>query len=293
MVSDIRARLGSRGNLHVRAGGQFLAVAATLCACASLRTFVGSFSSGASFVSPRSSAAIVARLPPGAGRTALRAEAGDADEVAKGTASVSVFDAPQWQQETFKKKYDGQVYTVNKKDWTFVVEKTGYRGAWARAWSMPEMEFKKNEKRLRQQWRAKKRQLRRKHGNMRYPDGKFIFLAKLQGNPFTREKYGEKYIGRPEFKHPNDLKGREQQKRAMELKRKLEQQAEEVRVARMKELNVWLGDIAWRRPWQAKADYIEKDIKTASKEQRVRGMTQAEADVLASRMASEVKSNQQ
>merc|ERR1711920_802974 len=110
----------------------------------------------------------------------------------------------------------------------------------------------RREKDLKQKWRAKKRKLRMKHGNgQKWPNGKYIFLAKLQGSPFTREKYGEKYVGRAAWHFsPNEIKGRERQLRAMELKRRLETEAEEKRLNRLKELNIWPGDPKWRKPWQ-------------------------------------------
>merc|ERR1711972_749304 len=80
-------------------------------------------------------------------------------------------------------------------------------------------------------WRAKKRKLRIKHGmGQKWPNGKYIFLSKLQGSIFTRQKYGDKYVGRAEWHFsPNEIEARERQLRALQLKRRLEQEAEEKR----------------------------------------------------------------
>merc|ERR1719284_1155771 len=94
----------------------------------------------------------------------------------------------------------------------------------------------------------------------RHPNGRLIYLTKMGDHPFTIEKYGDKYSKPAEWHFsPNEIKRKERQMRANELKRQLEQKAEEVRVARMKELNVWLGDMNWRRPWQAKVEYFPAD----------------------------------
>merc|ERR1740121_1732529 len=89
----------------------------------------------------------------------------------------------------------------------------------------------------------------------RWPNGKYIFLTKLQGSPFTRERFGEKYVGRaPWHFHPSEVKFREQQIRAHELKRRLELEAAETRFARLKELGVWPGEPSWRKPWEPQVD---------------------------------------
>jgi len=226
------------------------------------------------------SAFVVGPAPRGiparrAGHVALRAEAGgqvvDA-ELADGgedaaEAPESVFDGPV--QTHFKQKYKGNWYEVDKRDWTYKLEKEGgdvEEGKWARAWNMPEQAFKREEKRLKRAWRAKKRKLRIKHGmGQKWPNGKYIFLAKLQGSPFTREQYGEKYVGRAEWHFsPNEIPARERQMRAHALKRRLEQGAEEKRVERLRELGVWPGEQSWRRPWRPKVDLTPSGPKGRS-----------------------------
>jgi len=212
---------------------------------------VGSLSTGAAFVGAR--APLIAA--PGAlssrgQRSALYAEPEE--------EMTSVFDAPT--REFFRQKFDHKFYRVYSGNWTWSYknEKTGEvsTGNWERAWNMPEDEFKKREKSLRQRWRAKKRKLRLKHGKgQRWPNRKLIHLAKLQGSPFTRERYGDKYVGKAAWHfHPNEIPFREQQIRAHELKRRLELEAAETRFARLKELGVWPGEPSWRKPWEPQVD---------------------------------------
>jgi len=207
---------------------------------------------------------------------ALRAEPEEADaeeveaEVVEPRAPVgtyeSVIDGPV--SETFNTYYKGEEYEVSRKDWTFKkLEGDLATGDWNKAFTMPEAAFKKNEKSLRQRWRSKKRKLRIYHGmGQKWPNGKYIFLTKLQGSIFTRQQYGENYVGHAQWHYsPNEMARRERQTRAAALKRELEQQAEETRVARMKELNVGLGKESWRRPWQAKVDYFPPDRTSRKK----------------------------
>lgn len=207
-----------------------------------------------------------------ASRVALRAEVVDAevtseepepedDEMGEELEPArSIFDGPQ--SDMFKRKYDGHWYEVFRSNWTYRrANNHSKTGSWERGFNMPAGAFARERPRLLQKWRHKKRRLRLKHGmGQRYPNGKLIFLTKLQGHPFTREFYGEKYAGQAEWHYsPKEIEGRERQLRAHALKRRLEQEAEETRVARMRELNVWLGEEGWRRPWQAKAEYRPVD----------------------------------
>lgn len=176
----------------------------------------------------------------------------------------SVFDGPT--SSTFRQKFAGKWFEVDKADWTYILKDkdTGEvirTGAWARAWNMPEKDFDQRQKGLKQQWRAKKRKLRIKHGmGEKWPNGKYIFLAKLQGSPFTREQYGEKYVGRAAWHFsPKEVENRERTLRALELKRRLEQEAEQKRVSRLAELGVWPGNKNWRRPWQPKVASLGRD----------------------------------
>merc|ERR1719414_2875836 len=120
---------------------------------------------------------------------------------------------------------------------------------------MPQFLYKIREPDLRREWRRRKRKLRKLHGGgQRRPNGKLIFLEKMEDSPFTREI--PKYAKKAEWVFgPKEVELRERMKRAMALKRRLEQEAEEARVARLKELGVWPGEQAWRRPWQPKVEY--------------------------------------
>lgn len=215
-------------------------------------------------------------------RVALRAEAEDAAEMVEPEVMQSVFDGPV--RDTFKKKFDGTWYRVTMSNWTWTT-RFGKSGDWARAWSMPVEEFAKRKKELKQRWRKQKRKLRLKHGKgQRYPNGKLIFLCKLQGNPFTREQFGEKYIGRAAWHYsPNEILARERQMRALELKSILEQKAEEVRVKRMQELNVGLGDPIWRRRWRAKVEYVKEDRSQSYRKAVDRSMSAEDAEAATKR----------
>lgn len=204
------------------------------------------------------------------GHVALRAEevdaevAGGADEEEKKVTSV--FDGPV--TGTFKSRFNHVNYIVDRSTWKYTVENEdmteGEKGDWAREWNMPQKEFKKRERSLKQKWRAKKRKLRIRHGEgQRWPNGRLIFLSKLNGSPFTRERHGEKYTKKaPWLYSPNEVPARERQMRALALKRRLEQEAEETRVKRLQELGVWPGRQAWRRPWQPKVDLTPNTLRS-------------------------------
>merc|ERR1712050_405078 len=145
----------------------------------------------------------------------------------------------------------------------------GERGAWARAWNMPEKDFKIREKSLKQKWRAKKRKLRIKHGmGQKWPNGKYIFLAKLQGSPFTRQQYGEKYVGWKAWSKKSVERG-QQRKRANKLKTRLMIEAEETRLERLAQLQVWPGEREWKKPFDPVKQYSAewKDYQTYLDEQ--------------------------
>lgn len=193
-----------------------------------------------------------------AARVTMRAEVVDA-EMAGEAEPKSVFDGQQ--KKWFRAKFDDKVYRVYRDTWTYEEKQPDgsfKTGKWARGFNMPEAEFEKRRPKLMQKYRAKKRKLRIKHGmGQKYPNGQYIFLTKLSGSPFTRELYGEKYAGRKEWLlHPNEVPAREQHMRAMELKRKMMQEGEEKRLNRLKDLGVWPGEQAWRKPWEPKPDRI-------------------------------------
>lgn len=115
-------------------------------------------------------------------------------------------------------KFRGTYYMVNPVDWTYEQLPKDYRedakgdggpmtGKWNRAFRQPEWRFKKSEKDYRKSWWAKRRTLRQKYGRgQRWNNGKLIHLAKLQGSPFTRERFGDKYFGKaPWTNHPNEI----------------------------------------------------------------------------------------
>jgi len=157
----------------------------------------------------------------------------------------SVFDGPT--QEYFRQRYQGNYYKVYRSDWTYV-RNDGKRGKWNRGWTMPEEAFQRNKDRLMNQYNKKERKLRRVCGKgQRYPNGKLVHLQKLQGSPFTRELYGEKYIGRAEWIYsPDEVKRRQKYRRAQELRRRMALENEERRLNRLKELGVWTGKPEWR-----------------------------------------------
>merc|ERR550517_2368155 len=103
---------------------------------------------------------------------------------------------------------------------------------------MPQWIYKRREPDLRREWRRRKRKLRKKHGGgERRPNGKLIFLEKMEDSPFTREI--PKYAKKAEWTFgPKEVELRERKKRAVELKRRLEQEAEQKRIDRLKELGV-------------------------------------------------------
>mmetsp|Transcript_22087 Transcript_22087/g.56346 ORF Transcript_22087/g.56346 Transcript_22087/m.56346 type:complete len:266 (-) Transcript_22087:230-1027(-) len=185
------------------------------------------------------------------------AEVVDVEEA--GEEVTSVFDGQK--KAFFRAKFNGEVYRVYRGNWIWEQRKedgTIVSGKWARGFNMPEEEFEKRRPQLLQKYRAKKRKLRIKHGKgQKYPNGQYIFLTKLSGSPFTRELYGEKYAGRKEWLlHPNEVPSRERHMRALELKRKMMQEAEEKRLDRLKDLGVWPGEEAWRKPWEAKPERV-------------------------------------
>jgi len=161
---------------------------------------------------------------------------------------VSVFDGQESQYVTMK--FENKAYTVNKKDWQYSTKlRNGstVTGEWNQDWGMPQWLYKKREPDLRREWRKRKRKLRRLHGGgQRRPNGKLIFLEKMEDSPFTREI--PKYAKKAEWVFgPKEVELRERKKRAMELKRRLEQEAEEKRIAdRSQYGGHWLGrDAFW------------------------------------------------
>ncbi|CAE8701900.1 unnamed protein product [Polarella glacialis] len=158
----------------------------------------------------------------------------------------SVFDSQK--RAWFKQKFDGMYHKVFRANWTYIITDTGETGEWNRAWTMPQKTFEKRRKTLLKRFRKIKRKLRIKHGmGQRYPNGKYIFLTKLQGSPFTRELYGEKYIGKAEWTyHPNEVKAKEKVQRARELKRTMAIETEERRIEHLRQLGVWPGESHWR-----------------------------------------------
>jgi len=177
------------------------------------------------------------------GRVSLRAEPED------GETSTSVFDGPP-KQPYFNRQFGGVQYKVFRSNYSYITE-SGETGQWEKMWSMPAQVFKAREKSYLRAWRAKKRKLRIKHGmGQKYPNGRYIFLTKLMKSPFTVKYHGEKYAGpAPWHFSPNEIPAREKQMRALELKRRLEMEAEERKVRRLRALNVWPGKEEWRRPW--------------------------------------------
>eukprot|EP00442_Polarella_glacialis_P012486 CAMPEP_0115075702 /NCGR_PEP_ID=MMETSP0227-20121206/16016_1 /TAXON_ID=89957 /ORGANISM="Polarella glacialis, Strain CCMP 1383" /LENGTH=275 /DNA_ID=CAMNT_0002462757 /DNA_START=1 /DNA_END=828 /DNA_ORIENTATION=+ len=148
----------------------------------------------------------------------------------------------------FKQKFDGMYHKVFRANWTYIITDTGETGEWNRASTARSTEVSQRQVHLPHQAPGLPVHSRIKHGmGQRYPNGKYIFLTKLQGSPFTRELYGEKYIGKAEWTyHPNEVKAKEKVQRARELKRTMAIETEERRVAHLRQLGVWPGESHWR-----------------------------------------------
>lgn len=230
----------------------------------------GQASASAAFIGARAPRAAVWTAPslaPRGQQVALAAEPEIVDAEMEPAAEAepkketSVFDGKR--SDIIKRKYDGKYYRVSRSTWTYTMKnrqtKQEETGKWNPAWSMPEEEFVRREPELRKQYLRKKRKLRIKHGRgQRWPNGKLIHLTKLQGSPFTRQMFGEKYVGRaPWHFSPKEVEHRAQQMRAQELKRRLEFEASATRYARLRELGVWSGDLSWRKPWQPQVDLAD------------------------------------
>lgn len=203
------------------------------------------------------------RLRERGARVVMNAEVVDVETIDssnKAPGVKSVFDGTQ-RSGIFTRNYNGTKYLIIKSNWTYQVrdpetKATLETGEWLPEWNMPKASFDKRRKTFLRRWRAKKRKLRIKHGmGQRWPNGKLIYLTKLQCSPFTKEFYGQKYVGKaPWLFSANEVPARERQMRALTLKRQMEQAAEEKRIARLRELGVWPGEQSWRRPWQPQVD---------------------------------------
>jgi len=155
---------------------------------------------------------------------------------------------PEKQSQVMQKMFQGKSYTI--KDGTYTVERgdgSTEEGKWNVDWEMPQSVFERREPALRRAWKARARRLRIKHGKgQKRPNGRAIYLEKMLDSPFTREIPG--YEKAPEWRNSEvEVERRAQQKRAHELKKILEQKAEEVRIARLRELGVSTGEPGWRQ----------------------------------------------
>eukprot|EP00929_Paragymnodinium_shiwhaense_P104041 TRINITY_DN67_c0_g1_i1.p1 TRINITY_DN67_c0_g1~~TRINITY_DN67_c0_g1_i1.p1 ORF type:complete len:270 (-),score=55.17 TRINITY_DN67_c0_g1_i1:153-962(-) len=262
-----RGDVTSRGRKPLLAGLMCAGAAFFFTATSGKLSFVASPSLGLAPVSPASHVALRAAEVVDAEMAEEPAATAEAE-----TAVQSVFDGPKNPSRTVR--YRGWRYKVFQDGtykhlaWATRVAKGAARnesatGQWNALLDMPEVEFQRRKPRMIRQYNALKRKMRIKHGmGQKYPNGREIYMVRLKDNPMTTYLHGDKYSKPAEWHFsPKEIESRERQLRAQALKRRLEQEAEETRIARMKELNVWLGDEGWRRPWQAKAPYQNKDAR--------------------------------
>lgn len=154
---------------------------------------------------------------------------------------TSVFDGPE--RGFAIKELEGEVYRVfySNMSWTL---KSGAGGPWNYPFDMPQFMYERDYKKLRAEWRRRKRLLRKKHGGYRFPNGRYVHLSKMMDSPFTRalRGYEEKM---PWMNSPKEVETNDRRNRALKLVRRLEFEAEERRIARLQELGVQVGDDTW------------------------------------------------
>jgi len=187
----------------------------------------------------------------------------------------SVFDGNQ-DKRTITDKYWGKKFVIRTDTWEYELyvdgdpdledqEEWPRTGLWSKDFRMPmngPHGFAARERKLRQEYNGMVKKLRKKHSHgQAYPNGKNIYLTKVQHIPFTREIYGEKYAGKaPWLLRPTEVALRKRQLEANRLKRRLEQEAEVMRIKRLRNLGIFPGEQEWRRPWQPKVDVMSGDL---------------------------------
>lgn len=179
-----------------------------------------------------------------------KAEEGDAGEKVK-----SVFDGKKQKNKTAMyviKRYN-ITYYVNRTTWTFTATSpkgNPLKGKWLKEWNMPSKVFYHIRPMLLRRWRKAKRYWRRheKMFNQRARDGRLLYLIKTRNSPFTQKK-GGKYASTKRIYTKKEQIRFERLKRAHELRRRLEVEAHETRMLRMKELGIDVGEPEWRKPY--------------------------------------------
>eukprot|EP00933_Yihiella_yeosuensis_P072903 TRINITY_DN81453_c0_g1_i1.p1 TRINITY_DN81453_c0_g1~~TRINITY_DN81453_c0_g1_i1.p1 ORF type:complete len:325 (-),score=42.23 TRINITY_DN81453_c0_g1_i1:144-1118(-) len=166
-----------------------------------------------------------------------------------GGEAKSVFDGDVSAANSFRSKFRGKYYKVNRDDWTYETiiknedgTETKETGAWSRAWTMPEEAFQSKRGHYWKRFNKLCRKKRRKHNGHKHPNGKYVHLVKMQGSPFCAERYGPQYAERIPFFGKAKTDDRYQQRaRAKELHLMYETAAEEKRLSRLKALGIWPG----------------------------------------------------
>lgn len=183
----------------------------------------------------------------------------------------SVFDGNK-EKRTIIDKYWGKKFVIQTDNWEYELydveddeEEWPRTGLWSKDFRMPmngPHGFTAREPELRREYNGMVKKLRKKHSHgHRYPNGKAVYLTKVQHIPFTREIYGEKYAGKaPWLLKPSEVALRKRQLEAQRLKRRLEQEAEVMRINRLRNLGIFAGEQEWRRPWQPKVDVLTGEL---------------------------------
>ncbi|CAK0892916.1 unnamed protein product [Prorocentrum cordatum] len=122
--------------------------------------------------------------------------------------------------------------------------------------------FTAREQELLGEYKGMVKKLYKKHSHgYKYPNGKAVYLTKIQHIPFTTAIYGETYAGKaPWLLKPTEVTLRKRQLEANRLKRRLEQEAEILRVKRLRDLGIYAGEQEWRRPWQPQVDLLSGEL---------------------------------
>jgi len=182
----------------------------------------------------------------------------------------SMFDGNQ-EKKTIIERYWGKKFVVRTDTWEYELYKDDWEkgwpttGLWSKDFRMPingKHGFIKRERELRGEYAGMVKKLFKRHSRgWKYPNGKAVHLTKLQHIPFTREIYGEKYAGKaPWLLDPREVPLRKRQLEANRLKRRLEQEAELLRVKRLRDLGIYAGEQEWRRPWQPQVDLLTGEL---------------------------------
>lgn len=201
-----------------------------------------------------------------------RDDADDESDEAEATEEPvdSVFDGPQ-KRDMYKIRFRGKLYTIFKTrgrlgNFDTFIRRDKYkgevveRGLWNQHWSQPMKDFNENKKEYWRRYWKWGRKLKRIHGGgEKWPNGRPIYIDKMRRHQFTKIAFPQ--FAKPcEWKFsPKEVERRAQRRRALELQRRLAQEAELRRLARLRELGVWPGEEQWRRPWRP--DRVNKETR--------------------------------